>query len=112
MISAALMKDRCVIENYTRDRTLKTAGETWNAQTNTTRCRILKREASTYSPEKGTRTTQLRVRFMLPKTALIDVRDRIQNGGRKYEVLEINPVGGYKTEYLIAICDGQGKPVS
>ncbi len=112
MIPRALMKDRCTIENYSVDRTQKTAVETWRAQTVQTRCRALKREASSFNPEKGTRTTQLRVRFMLPKNAMIDARDKIQHAGRKYEVLEINAVGGYKTDYLIAICDGQGKPVS
>lgn len=111
MSFTALLKDLCTIENYVRDRTLKTATETWNAQKVETRCRVLKREASTYNPEQGTSTTKLRVRIVLPKSAIIGTRDRIVHDGRRYEVLEINLAGGYGTHHIVAICNGKGAPV-
>lgn len=114
MTARMLLSGRCVIENYSKDRTKKTATSSYLAQDLTVPCRVLKREGTLWSPEKGTGTTMIRVRIALPRTARVFARDRIVpvGEGRKYEVIDILPAAGARrAAYKIAVCKAAGAPV-
>ncbi len=106
-----LLTDSCVIENYERNRAVKTAAESWIAQPRPVRCKMLKRESTLFSPDKSTSTVTIRTRFVLPGSATIGPRDRIAIEGRKYEVIDTVKIGAPRTtHHKIAICKAVGMP--
>lgn len=106
-----LFNGKCVIRNYTKDRTKKTATSSWLEQSKPVPCRVLKRESTLLTPDKGTATTMIRVRIALPRTAVVHARDRLApvGDGREYEVTDVTSVGGAKrAAYQLAICKALG----
>lgn len=108
-----LFNGRCVISNYTKDRTKKTAISSWQDQKAQIPCRIMKRESTLLSPDKSTSTVSIRVRIALPKTAVIYARDHITpiGEGRVYEVIDVfTPSSAITVSHKIAICKALGAP--
>lgn len=104
MSFSSLLSDSCVIKNRTVTHG-KTDTESWQAQT-PTKCRVLKKERFLASGEKVQHATRVRTIFVLPKSAKLSVRDRIEHGSRIYEVIEIAQSRGERSlHHLNAICD-------
>jgi len=104
MSFSSLLSDSCIIKNRTVTRG-KTDTEAWSAQA-PTKCRVLKRERFTASGEKVQHATRVRTVFVLPKSAKLSVRDRIEHESRVYEVIEvIQSRGARNLHHLNAVCD-------
>ena len=100
----SLLSDSCIIQNRTVT-SGKTDTESWEAQV-PTKCRVLKRERHTVRGEKVQHATRVRTIFVLPKSAKVLIRDRIEHDNRIYEVIEISkPHGAQRQHHINAICD-------
>lgn len=104
MSFSSLFGDTCVIQRRSVARG-KIDTESWKARS-PTKCRVLKRERSSVSGEKVQTATRFRTVFVLPRSAEIAVRDRIEHENRIYEVIEITQSRGRKRlHHLNAVCD-------
>lgn len=104
MSFSSLLNDSCIIKNRTVTHG-KTDTESWQAQA-PIKCRVLKRERYTASGEKVQHATRVRTIVVLPKSAKLSVRDRIEHESRVYEVIEIaKSRDARKIHHLNAVCD-------
>jgi len=104
MSFTSLLSDSCVIQNRTVT-SGKVDTESWKAQ-DSVKCRVLKRERRSMSGEKVQHATRVRTVFVLPKSAKVYVRDRIEHDGRAYEVIEVvKPRGTRNMHHVNAVCD-------
>ena len=104
MSFASLLSDSCIIQNRTVT-SGKTDTESWKVQA-PIKCRVLKRERHNVNGEKVQHATRVRTIFVLPKSAKLSVRDRIEHESRVYEVIEISkPHGAQSLHHVNAICD-------
>src|SRR5438874_1820493 len=104
------LNDRCTIQNRTVDSKGDVDNETWKPQERPTPCRVMKivnrRRTSPDSAEKMQYGTFVFTNIVLSKKAVIAIHDRIDHGGRMYDVLEV--VGARDARGLhhqVAICD-------
>ncbi len=108
-----LFNGKCIISNYVRDRSKKTAVSTWVEQEVPVPCRVMKRESMLVAPDKATATIMIRTRIALPKHAVIFARDRIAPAGegRLYEVIDVfQPSTARQVSHKVAICKALGNP--
>lgn len=104
MSFTSLLSDSCIIQNRAVT-SGKVDTESWKAQ-DRVKCRVLKRERSSVSGEKVQHATRVRTVFVLPKSAKVFVRDRIEHDNRIYEVIEVvESRGSRNIHHVNAICD-------
>jgi hypothetical protein len=101
-----LFNDTCTIQKRTVTQG-KTVTEAWTDQVPTI-CRALFQAISSRNLEKTQYATTIRVRFCLPSTASISIRDRIKHAGRIYEVIHVTPTidGEGSVFHKVAVCEG------
>jgi hypothetical protein len=104
-----LLSDRCTILNRTVTSGMRDT-EKWTAQAIPVRCRVMKqinrRRTSSDSAEKVKYGTFVFTNIVLPKTAVIEIHDRISHENRIYDVMEVSrPRNSRTVNHLVAFCE-------
>jgi len=106
MSFASMLPERCRILVRATDTTGKNHTASYTAQAEDVVCRSLIRMASSYDSKTAQSATVVRVRFALPNTAVVRIRDRIRFNARVYEVIQVNaPFGMRNGHHQVAICE-------
>ena len=100
-----LLPETCGIFRKTLNTSGKTDTESWSLL-ETVSCRVLKRGSSKANLEKTQYATVVSTRFVLPLSCRVAIRDRVDHGGRQYDVVEVVTTYRRTTpSHLVAICE-------
>ncbi len=109
------LKDLCIIQNRVVNTTDKVDIEDFVAQATPTKCRAMiyttKRRSSPDTAEKVQYGTFIFMTFILPKTAVVAIHDRIMYppvNGQVFDVAAVNTPGtARKDHHIVARCDAR-----
>lgn len=101
----SLLPELCSIYRKTVDTTKKTTTEAWFLL-ESVKCRIIKKSMVKGNAEKAQYSTLVKTLFHLPKFCDVAIRDRIEHGGRRYDVVDVvNAFDRSKVHHRVAVCE-------
>ncbi len=100
-----LLAGSCAIYRKTTDSSGKNTTETWSLLQSIP-CRVLKNSMTKANPEKTQYSTLVRTRFVVSKTSLVAIRDRVSHAGRMYDVVEVvEATGQRQASHKVIVCE-------